>query len=65
VRAGDFRLCYRVAAGLDGEAKAVPAEGSLPVTQEWQGNISVAAPQTGVADDGTITTLPDETQPAE
>ena len=64
VRAGDFRVCYRVAAGLDGKAKAVPADGSLPLTQEWQGNISNVAPQTGVADDGTVTTLPDETRPA-
>ncbi len=65
VRAGDFRLCYRIAAGLDGKAKAVPAEGSLPVAQEWKGNITNAAPKTGVADDGTVTTLPEETEPAE
>lgn len=65
VRAGDFRLCYRVAAGLDGKAKAVPAEGSLPIEQEWQGNITNEAPKTGVADDGTVTTLPEETKPAE
>jgi len=65
VRAGDFRLCYRVAAGLDGEAIAVPAEGSLPIAKEWRGNVSNVAPRTGVADDGTVTTLPGETQPAE
>jgi hypothetical protein len=64
VRAGDFRLCYRVAAGLDGKAKAVPADGSLPLAQEWQGNVSNVAPRTGVADDGSVTTLPDETEPA-
>jgi hypothetical protein len=65
VRAGDFRVCYRVAAGLDGKAKAVPASGSLPLSKEWQGNISNAAPKTGVADDGTVTTLPEEeTKPA-
>ena len=63
VRAGDFRVCYRVAAGLDGKAKAVPASGSLPVEKEWQGNISGAAPKTGVADDGQVTTL-EETTPA-
>jgi hypothetical protein len=61
VRAGDFRVCYRVAAGLDGKAKAVPASGSLPLLKEFDGNISNAAPQTGVSDDGTVTTLP-ETQ---
>ena len=61
VRAGDFRLCYRVAAGLDGKAKAVPAPGSLPLRQEWKGNISNVAPRTGVAEDGkTVTTLPQD-----
>lgn len=64
VRAGDFRVCYRVAAGLDGKAKAVPASGSLPIEREWQGNISNAAPKTGVADDGSVTTF-EETVPAE
>jgi hypothetical protein len=60
VRAGDFRLCYRVTAGLDGKAKAVPSSGSLPIIQEWQGNISNAAPKTGVSDEGTVTTLPED-----
>jgi hypothetical protein len=64
VRAGDFRLCYRVAAGLDGNAKAVPASGSLPIEQEWNGTVSNEAPRTGVADDGTVTTLPEEEIPA-
>jgi hypothetical protein len=62
VRAGDFRLCYRVNAGLDGKAKAVPASGSLPIEREWQGNVSNAAPKTGVADDGTVTTLPEDSE---
>jgi hypothetical protein len=60
VRAGDFRLCYRVNAGLDGKAKAVAASGSLPLFEEWQGNVSNAAPKTGVSDDGTVTTLPED-----
>ena len=65
VRAGEFRLCYRVAAGLDGKARAVAASGSLPLTEEWNGIVSRAAPKTGVADDGkTVTTLPKETKPA-
>jgi hypothetical protein len=64
VRAGTFRLCYRVAAGLDGKAKAVPASGSLPIKQEWQGEVTNVAPRTGVADDGTVTTLPEEQIPA-
>lgn len=65
VRAGEFRLCYRVAAGLDGKAKAVSASGSLPLEKEINGNISNAAPRTGVADDGSITTLPETEVPAE
>ena len=64
VRAGDFRVCYRVAAGLDGKAKAVASSGSLPIEKEWQGNITNAAPKTGVADDGSVTTF-EETVPAE
>ena len=39
----------------------MPAAGALPIIQEWQGNVSNAAPQTGVADDGeTVTTLPED-----
>jgi hypothetical protein len=65
VRAGDFRLCYRVAAGLTGKAKAVAASGSLPLADEWNGIVSRVAPKTGVADDGkTVTTLPEQTKPA-
>jgi hypothetical protein len=64
VRAGPFRVCYRVAAGLDGKAIAKPASGSLPLEREFLGTVSNAAPRTGVADDGTITTLPEETKPA-
>jgi hypothetical protein len=64
VRAGDFRLCYRVNAGLDGKAKAVPSSGSLALAAEWQGNVSNAAPKTGVADDGSVTTLDQTTTPA-
>lgn len=61
VRAGQFRLCYRVATGLTGKAKPVAASGSLPLKQEWTGNVTNVAPRTGVADDGeTVTTLPDE-----
>jgi hypothetical protein len=59
VHAGDFRICYRVSAGLDGKAKAV-AEGGEPISGELTGNISNEAPQTGIADDGeTVTTVTD------
>ena len=64
VAAGPFRVCYRVAAGLDGKAKAVAASGSLPVIREFRGMVSNAAPRTGVSDDGTITTLPADDVPA-
>ena len=64
VRAGPFRVCYRVAAGLDGKAKAVPASGSLPLIKEWDGLVSNAAPQTGVAPNGEVTTLPATEVPA-
>ena len=64
VRAGLFRVCYRVAAGLDGKAKASPASGSLPLIDDFTGNVERTAPRTGVADDGTITTLPEAEVPA-
>lgn len=51
VRAGDFKLSYEVAAGLDGKARAVSAGGGIPRGQ-FRGTISDAAPQTRVADDG-------------
>ena len=66
MRAGQFRICYRVAAGLDGKAKAAPAPrvAACRSSRSGQGNVSNVAPRTGVADDGeTITTLPDETEP--
>jgi hypothetical protein len=61
VRAGQFRVCYQVAAGLDHKAIAT-REGGLPLVHEWDGNITNKAPRTGIADDGkTITTFPDTT----
>jgi hypothetical protein len=52
VRAGDFKIDWRVAAGLDGKAKAV-AEGGGPAPQgQFAGTISDAAPEVRVADDG-------------
>jgi hypothetical protein len=59
VHAGPFRVCYRIAAGLDGKAIA-KQEGGKPIADELNGDISNKAPKTGVADDGkTITTLPE------
>jgi hypothetical protein len=60
VHAGPFRVCYRVATGLDGKAIAT-RQGGLPLEHEWDGEISNVAPQTGVADDGhTVTTTPSD-----
>ena len=51
VRAGDYKVSYKVAAGLDGKAKAIAAgDGRLSGT--FSGEISDAAPDTRVADDG-------------
>jgi len=65
VKAGPYQLCWRVDAGLYGKAKAVPASGSLPIEREIEGNVSNAAPKTGVADDGSVTTIPPTDVPAE
>lgn len=51
VEAGPYRLTYRVAAGLNGKAKAVTAAGQ-PVTGVFVGTISAKPPNARVADDG-------------
>jgi hypothetical protein len=51
VKAGPFRLSYRVAAGLQGKAKAV-ALGGGPVLGSFKGTVSDTPPQSRVADDG-------------
>jgi hypothetical protein len=62
VHAGPFRVCYRVAAGLNGKAVAVQ-QGGKPLFDEFDGQISNAAPKTRVADDGkTVVTEPDTGQ---
>jgi len=52
VQAGDYRIDWRVAAGLDGKAKAVAAGGGPAPRGEFSGTISNAAPDVRVADDG-------------
>jgi hypothetical protein len=52
VRAGDFKIDWRVAAGLDGKAKAVAAGGGPSPRGQFSGTISNAAPDVRVADDG-------------
>jgi hypothetical protein len=51
VKAGPYRLRYRVNAGLDGKAKAVDANGRLP-RGGFAGTISDKPPEARVADDG-------------
>jgi hypothetical protein len=52
VKAGPFRLCWRVNAGLYGKAHAVAASDSEPLNGEFKGTISNKAPQSHIADDG-------------
>jgi hypothetical protein len=51
VKAGPYKLRYRVSAGLDGKAKAVDADGRLP-QGSFAGRISDKPPQARVAEDG-------------
>ena len=52
VQAGDFKIDWRVAAGLDGNANAVAAGGGPAPRGQFAGTISSAAPDVRVADDG-------------
>jgi hypothetical protein len=53
VQAGTYRVHYRVAAGLQGKAKAVTADGSVP-EGEFVVRISSAPPQTRVDNAGRV-----------
>jgi hypothetical protein len=53
VQAGTFTVHYRVAAGLQGNAKAVTADGSVP-EGEFVVRISSEPPQTRVTDSGQV-----------
>jgi hypothetical protein len=53
VQAGTFTVHYRVAAGLQGKAKAVTADGSAP-QGEFVVRISSAPPQTRVNNEGKV-----------
>jgi hypothetical protein len=53
VKAGPYRLCWRVNAGLYGKAKAVASEDSeQPISGEFNGEVSDEAPKARVAEDG-------------
>jgi hypothetical protein len=51
VKAGPYKLSYRVAAGLDGKAKAVASSGAI-LSGSFAGSVKDKAPITRVADDG-------------
>ncbi len=53
VQGGTYTVHYRVAAGLEGKAKAVTADGSVP-EGEFVVRISTAPPQTEVTDSGQV-----------
>jgi hypothetical protein len=53
VQGGTYTVHYRVAAGLEGKAKAVTADGSVP-EGEFVVRISTAPPQTRVDDSGKV-----------
>jgi hypothetical protein len=50
--AGPYRVCYHVNADLYGDARAVPAAGSLPIRGSFTGTVSNAPPKACVAPDG-------------
>ena len=52
VQAGEYKIAWRVAAGLDGKAKAGAAGGGQAPRGQFAGTISDAAPDVRVADDG-------------
>lgn len=58
VKAGPYRLCWRVNAGLYGKAIAV-ASGGQAISGEFKGKVSDVAPKAGVGSDGeTVTEQP-------
>jgi hypothetical protein len=52
VKAGPYKLCWRVNAGLYGKAKASSGNTGLPLSGQFTGEVSNKAPKTRVADDG-------------
>lgn len=52
VKAGPYKISWRVAAGLNGKAKAVAADGAAAPRGSFSGTVSRQAPQVRIADDG-------------
>ena len=61
VKSGPYRICWKVNAGLDGKAKAVPAAGS-EIAGEFKGTVSNVAPDARIGEDGRTII---ESEPAE
>ena len=51
VKAGPYKICWKVNAGLDGKAKAVPHQGT-PINGEFTGTVSDVAPDARIGEDG-------------
>jgi hypothetical protein len=51
VKAGPYRICWRVNAGLDGKAKATAFQGT-PIQGEFTGTVSDVAPDARIGEDG-------------
>lgn len=59
VKAGQFRLCWRVNAGLYGKSKAVAASGTRPISGKFAGRVSDKAPKAHIgADDKSVISIP-------
>jgi hypothetical protein len=57
VKAGPYTVSWRVAAGLNGKAKAVAAGGGPAPTGTFSGTVSRAAPKVRIAADGTTVVI--------
>lgn len=51
VKPGPYKICWKVNAGLDGKAKAVPAQGSA-INGQFTGTVSDEAPDARIGEDG-------------
>ena len=61
VKAGPYKLCWRVNAGLYGKAKAIASgDSELPITGEFQGEVSNKAPKARIAEDGKTVVTDDD-----
>jgi hypothetical protein len=52
IKAGPYKVSYRVAAGLNGKAKGVVSGGDTAPAGSFEGTVSRAVPKVRIADDG-------------